>query len=354
MVQTKGPIPTFRVLAFGLGIFLGSYLLLVASLEGIAEENKTLLQSPTPPVDQAATLTSILETLQTGYSPRMVLGEPMDVEGIKIIPVALIGVGIGEQKGDQGGSMSRGGGAVISPVGVILLSSRGVEWLPVQKGLFTQFLEGVSSLFLTIWKMRDYATQPSPSVPEKIVSPQKTLLTRLFWTLPDRFRFGFLPVPLGYQLLFLISWVGTVILAGTFFSGFLNRIGSRLSETPLRAGLWGLLSLLLTLLTLLLLTLSIIGVPLMVVIGLLMIGALWLGLSSMALLTGQRIALSLGGRPLSSPIAALLGAVLLGALRLLPFVGWILWMLLSILGFGAILLTVLRNHTGEQGVRGIR
>jgi uncharacterized spore protein YtfJ len=279
MVQTKGSTPAFRVLAFGLGIFLGSYLLLVASLEGVTEENKTLLPSPTTPIDQAATLTSILETLQTGYSTRMVLGEPMDVQGIKISPVALIGVGVGEQRGDPRESMSRGGGAIISPVGVILLSSRGVEWLPVQKGLFTQFLEGISSLFLTIWKMRDYATQPPPWVPEKIVSPQKTLLTRLFWTLPDRFRFGFLPVPLGYQLLFLISWLGTVILAGTFFSGFLNRIGYRLSETPLQAGLWGLLSLLLTLLTLLLLTLSIIGIPLMGVIGLLMIGALWLGLS---------------------------------------------------------------------------
>ncbi len=340
------------MLAFGLRIFLGGYLLLVASLEGVAEENKTLLQSPAIPVDQAATLTSILEALQTGYSTRMVLGEPMDVQGIKIIPVALIGVGIGEQRGDQRESISRGGGAVISPVGVILLSSRGVEWLPIQKGLFTQFLEGISSLFFTIWKMRDYAIQPSPSVPEEIASPQKTLLTRLFWTLPGRFRFGFLPVPLGYQLLFLISWLGSVILAGAFFSGFLNRIGYRLSETPLQAGLWGLLSLLLTLLTLLLLALSLIGVPLMVVISLLTIGALWLGLASIALLTGQRIALSLRDQPLSSPMAALVGAVLLGVLRLLPFVGWILWMLLSILGFGALLLTMLRNRTGEQGVRG--
>lgn len=290
----------------------------------------------------------------------MVLGEPLDVQGMKIIPVALIGVGLGEQRGDPRGNMSRGGGAVISPVGVILLSSRGVEWLPVQKGLFTQFLEGISSLFLNLWRIKEYSTQLAPSVPEEVTSPQvrapravPLLLTRLFWTPPGRFRLGLLPIPLGYQLLFLISWLGTVILAGAFFSGFLQWTGSRLSETPLQAGLWGLLSLSLTLVTLLLLALSIIGIPLMVVISLLVIGALWLGLASIALLIGQRIARSIRGRSLSSPIAALLGAVLLGALRLLPFVGWILWMLLSILGFGAILLTLLRNRMGEQGVRGM-
>lgn len=334
-----------RVFCLVIYFLLGWFLFRGASLGGAAEENKTLPQTPPTSAEQAAALADVLDALQARYSTRLVLGEPMDVQGMKIIPVTLVGWGVGEQKGAQQKDILWGGGGVISPVGVIVLSTRGVEWLPVQRGLLTQLLEGISSLFLMVWRGKETIFQPPPSVPEEVAPYRETWLTRLFWTLPqDRFRFGVFPIPLGYRLLFLIGWLGAATLAGAFFPGIVSQVHRRLFETPVQAGLWGLLSLILGVLTLFLLALSIVGIPLMFVMGLLLIGALGLGLASIAALMGQRIAIAVRGRSISLPGAALLGAVLLGVLRLLPFVGWVLWVLLSILGFGAVLLAALRNY----------
>jgi len=39
----------------------------------------------------------------------------------------------------------------------------------------------------------------------------------------------------------------------------------------------------------------------------------------------------------------LIGGILLGLVRMLPFLGWIIWLILGLFGFGAVLLTRLRQ-----------
>jgi hypothetical protein len=44
----------------------------------------------------------------------------------------------------------------------------------------------------------------------------------------------------------------------------------------------------------------------------------------------------------------LIGGILLGLLRMLPFLGWIVWLILGLFGFGAVLLTRVRHGRRDE------
>ena len=79
----------------------------------------------------------ILEGLEPYYGVQRVFGEPIDKDGLTVLPVAKIrgggGGGGGGGVSDENGSGSgEGGGFGITsePAGVYVITSDGVEWLP--------------------------------------------------------------------------------------------------------------------------------------------------------------------------------------------------------------------------------
>ena len=87
-----------------------------------------------------------LEEIEKVLTTRTVVGEPMTVEGITLIPLISVGFGFGagggsgrgeaKQKGEGAGG-GTGGGAWVRPAAVIIIDKEGVRIEPVRRGLST-------------------------------------------------------------------------------------------------------------------------------------------------------------------------------------------------------------------------
>ena len=85
-----------------------------------------------------------LEEIEKVLTTRTVVGEPMTVEGITLIPLISVGFGFGagggsgrgeaKQKGEGAGG-GTGGGAWVRPVAVVVIDKEGVRIEPVRRGL---------------------------------------------------------------------------------------------------------------------------------------------------------------------------------------------------------------------------
>ena len=85
-----------------------------------------------------------LEEIEKVLTTRTVVGEPMTVEGVTLIPLISVGFGFGagggsgrgeaKQKGEGAGG-GTGGGAWVRPVAVVVIDKEGVRIEPVRRGL---------------------------------------------------------------------------------------------------------------------------------------------------------------------------------------------------------------------------
>lgn len=85
-----------------------------------------------------------LEEIEKVLTTKTVVGEPMTVEGITLIPLISVGFGFGagggsgrgeaKQKGEGAGA-GTGGGAWVRPVAVVVIDKEGVRIEPVRRGL---------------------------------------------------------------------------------------------------------------------------------------------------------------------------------------------------------------------------
>lgn len=105
------------------------------------------------------------------------------------------------------------------------------------------------------------------------------------------------------------------------------------------SALYGLVTFVLVLPVALLLLASCVGIPFVAVEAILVAVAWYLGKIGIALALGRRIA-DAAHRPELSPIwAVAIGIVVMGLIRSVPFAGWLVTFVLTIIGFGAVLLT---------------
>jgi uncharacterized spore protein YtfJ len=70
----------------------------------------------------------ILEQARDTLSVRRVFGEPIEREGVLLVPVAKFMGGAGSGSGDQGGGGGWGGAA--APAGVYVIDGKDVRWQP--------------------------------------------------------------------------------------------------------------------------------------------------------------------------------------------------------------------------------
>jgi uncharacterized spore protein YtfJ len=282
-------------------------------------------------------LRDALAELKQLYATEITLGRPLEIDGFKIIPLAMVGIGYGQRAATPDGEAVQGAGGVVSPVGVLVVSQQGVQLLPVSKGLLEQVLGAVTPIVLQVMQRgrKEPAGVAEPSR-ARISIPE--ILATLYAFMPARgWKFGFFPWPLPLVLLFLAGWLVLALLVALLLPHHITVVAATLQTSALRAGLIGLLSYGVVFVLAAVFTISIIGIPLTVLLLVLTWGAKLLGTVSIAWLIGQKTAAAVRPRPYSEVIHVLIGGLMLGAVRIIPVLGWILWLILGIVGLGAVL-----------------
>lgn len=75
---------------------------------------------------------AILQRVEETMSPRRVFGDPVQVDGVTLLPVATVGGGGGAgQRGDQGAEHGVGFGVGAQPAGVFVVRDGDAKWRPV-------------------------------------------------------------------------------------------------------------------------------------------------------------------------------------------------------------------------------
>jgi hypothetical protein len=101
-----------------------------------------------------------------------------------------------------------------------------------------------------------------------------------------------------------------------------------------------------------LLLLSIVGIPLIVLEIAAVFAGVWIGQGAIALLVGRRLAELARPRSTPSPLVALLlGLAVVSAAEIVPLVGWAVTALISLIGLGAAILTLVREPGIPAGIR---
>ena len=76
----------------------------------------------------------ILEQARDALTVRRVFGDPVEKEGVLIVPVARVMGGAGSGSGEEGEGGGRGGGGgwggVAAPAGVYVIDGQDVRWQP--------------------------------------------------------------------------------------------------------------------------------------------------------------------------------------------------------------------------------
>ncbi len=113
------------------------------------------------PAEASAVVTDNIKGLRDALTVRRVFGDPYDVEGATVIPVARVaggaggGGGEGPEEGDRSGSgFGTGFGLAATPVGAYEVKDGSVEWKPAIDVNFLarggQILAGVITVCVTL------------------------------------------------------------------------------------------------------------------------------------------------------------------------------------------------------------
>jgi uncharacterized spore protein YtfJ len=286
-----------------------------------------------------ALMREAVEELKQLYATDITLGTPLEIEGFKIIPLATVGVGLGHRTGAPEREAFWGAGGVLSPVGVIVVSTQGVQLLPVSKGFVAQVLSAVTPMILQVIQATRKAPADSTSAPPPRVS-MPAILATLYAFIPEGgLKFGVFPWPLPLVLIFVAGWLVLALLIAVFLPRQLAAVAATLQANVPRAGVVGLLSYGAVFMLAAVFTISIIGIPFAVLVLVFTWTAKLLGTVSIAWLIGQRVAAAVRRTPSAEVVSVLIGGIMLGVVRIIPVLGWCLWAIVGIFGFGAVLRT---------------
>ena len=150
-----------------------------------------------------------------------------------------------------------------------------------------------------------------------------------------------------WRALMLVWWIGASALAVLIMPRPLENAARQLGAEPARTGAIGLLFWVVYLFILLmsvLLCFFIIGFPML---GLLVLGWLavkWFGMTVVFLWFGRGLFQRLGWTATSDFLPVFAGAVVLGLLRMIPILGFLIWFVVDLLGAGIAILAFARSR----------
>ncbi|BAZ20072.1 hypothetical protein NIES4073_09460 [Kalymmatonema gypsitolerans NIES-4073] len=125
---------------------------------------------------------------------------------------------------------------------------------------------------------------------------------------------------------------------------FLTDLATIVREYPLQCGLWGLGSLFAVILLVIFLAVSLIGIPLLPLVGLAVTVAVLLGGLGVSLWVGQRVMAST--RTLMQQF--LIGVLILGSIGLIPVLGGLVLSVVNIFGLGALITWLLDKRRSRE------
>jgi cytoskeletal protein CcmA (bactofilin family) len=137
-----------------------------------------------------------------------------------------------------------------------------------------------------------------------------------------------------------LAFAACAVLAAVVAPRPMASAASRAEESPWRSFVYGLLSLPVVFVLCVALAVSIVGIPLLLLLVPAYLALLFLGALVAAFFIGTRILMVTGRYRVGNALAAVVGAMILALTTLIPLLGNLLLYALSLLGTGAIILTL--------------
>ena len=142
-----------------------------------------------------------------------------------------------------------------------------------------------------------------------------------------------------------LAFAACAVLAAVLAPGPLASAASRAEESPGRSFVYGLISLPAFFVLCVVLAVSVIGIPLLLLLVPAYLALLFFGALVAAFFLGTRVLMVTGRYRVGNALAAVVGAMILAATTFVPVLGDLLLYALSLLGTGAVILTLFsRRH----------
>jgi uncharacterized spore protein YtfJ len=292
------------------------------TIQAIAQEDPA-----TAAVDTS--IQTALEELKRVYATEITLGKPMEVNGLKLIPLATVGIGYGQHGMQPEKEKMRGVGGVLIPVGIVVVSGRDVRIIQLSKGFIEQLIDALAPVMLQVMNLKQkegreaegVAQGKGISVKEREIKTGKTF-TSIYMRV------------VGF---FLLGWLVMVLIIEAFLPQRVTTVVAILRQNYLLTGLVGLIGYGVMFLLIVLFTISLIGIPLTFVVIILTCALTLFGTTGIALMVGQRILEALKQTGYSNMLCILIGGFMMGIIGIIPIIGWIAWTIVGVLGFGTVL-----------------
>jgi cytoskeletal protein CcmA (bactofilin family) len=138
-----------------------------------------------------------------------------------------------------------------------------------------------------------------------------------------------------WRLVSLLLIAVVLVIVSILFPKATAEIAEQLASRPLPSFLWGILIAFLAVPATILLLITILGIPLAGLLWVVLACAYYLGFAGLSGLVGKKILNALGGKQPELYLSALLGAIIIGLITWIPYVGMPAGWLLKISGLGA-------------------
>jgi uncharacterized spore protein YtfJ len=276
--------------------------------------------------DEAVTQAVVAELKQV-YSTEIMMGKPVEVNGLKLIPLATVGFGYGRQGEQAGKEMTQGTGGVMIPVGIVVVSDKDVRLIQLSKSFLEQLVDAFAPVIFQVMQMKQTEGQESANILGKSLSV-KTGVTHP--------RKSWLSVYVRIVGFFFLGWLVVVLLLEAFIPRGVSAVMASIRQNYLLSGLVGLVGYGVVFLLMAIFTISLIGIPLSLVVLILACALTVFGTAGMTLIVGRRIAETLKQTSCSDMLCVLIGGLIMGVLGVIPILGWIGWTIFGIFGFGAV------------------
>ena len=287
-------------------------------------------------IAEETTIQEMLDSLKEAYSTELVMGTPIEVNELKIIPLATVGIGFGPQKIQAEREIITGVGGILMPVGIIVISDQDVQIVQLSKGFVEQLASVLIPIALQLFPLQQEETE-GKSIQTISTDLQQIKKNNLLFSTYWRIAF-----------LFWIIWLILALAIEKFFPGKVTAISASFRYNCVQISFFGVIGFGIMFLLAAIFALSIIGLPLTFAVFLLTAVLTLLGTFGFALFVGHESATAFK-YDYSDIRFMLIGGILFGLLGMIPLLGLLVWALVGIFGFGVILQMQWENLRKKHG-----
>ncbi len=286
-----------------------------------------LISADSSPDSEQAAVQAALNTFKNAYSTEIVIGKPIEVNNLKLIPLATVGVGFAPYQTHREQAELKGAGGVLMPVGIIVVSGQHVKIVPISKGFIEQVVSALAPMLLHMMNfpqdtakadsrgLQNNARHP-PSSP-----PEKENFTVTYWK---------------WMFTCWVIWLIIACIVQKLLPDKISALTATLRFHAIQISIYGFLGFGAIFLLVIIFTISIIGIPFTFALFILAAIFTVFGTIGLALFIGQESATAFKYH-YSDMRLMLIGGILFGLLGMIPFVGIAAWAVIAVFGLGTVL-----------------